>query len=521
MPALDLLHKKLIRLADRAERIPTETLANSFVDARPLFDMLSTQNNQILYGRRGTGKTHLLKYLSSRVQAENELPVYLDLREVGSNGSLYADPSRPFAERATQLIQDVLCALHDEILKIAVENIDHLPNPAQVTSTLDDLAAECTRTRIQGTASVISQEDAEAQSHGKLQAVAKAGSSPEIGASAEKGQTLRHAVQTTRSLTGIETPTIVFGSLQQAIRRVIETLGITRLWVLLDEWSVIPIELQPYMADIIRRCMFPIERVTVKFGAIEHRSNFKIPLLRGQYIGLEVGADASADLNLDDFMVFDNDSERSKEFFGKLVYNHVMAGADGEELGFSSPAELVSMLFNQTPTFEEFVRASEGVPRDALHLLGIAVSSNFGNPITMPIIRTSASTWYTRDKTAAATENNTLNDFLQKIILEVIGHRKARAFLFRADVRSKMIDDLFDLRLVHILKRNISSHDNPGIRYHAYKLDYGCYVNLINTSQATRGLLNIDEGQYVDVPPDDWRSIRRAILEPEEMVVGE
>jgi hypothetical protein len=220
-------------------------------------------------------------------------------------------------------------------------------------------------------------------------------------------------------------------------------------------------------------------------------------------------------------MVFDNDSERSKEFFGKLIYDQVKAGADGAQLDVFSPSELTGMLFNQNPTFEEFVRASEGVPRDALHLLGIAVSSNFGNPITMPTVRTSASTWYTRDKTAAATENGALNNFLQKIISEVIGHRKARAFLFRADARSNMIDDLFDLRLLYILKRNISSHDNPGIRYHAYKLDYGCYVNLINTSQATRGLFNIDESQYIDVPPDDWRSIRRAILEPEELVVEE
>ena len=234
------------------------------------------------------------------------------------------------------------------------------------------------------------------------------GTSPDIQGSAEIGQTHRRAVQTTRSSTGTKTPIIVFGSLQQAMRRVMDTLRISRLWLLLDERNIIPIELQPDMADIIRRCIFPIERITVKFGAIEHRSNFKLSLHRGQYIRLEVGADASVDLNLDDLTVFDNDSERNKEFFGKLICNHVKARADGAQLDFSSPSELTGMLLNQNPTFEDFVRASEGVPRDALHLLGIAVSSNFGNLITMPTVRTSESTWYRRDKTAAFTENGAL-----------------------------------------------------------------------------------------------------------------
>jgi hypothetical protein len=47
-------------------------------------------------------------------------------------------------------------------------------------------------------------------------------------------------------------------------------------------------------------------------------------------------------------------------------------------------------------------------------------------------------------------------------------------------------------------------------------LDYGCYVDLINTAKAPQGLLPFDDGfgepQFIDVPPDDYRAIRRAIL---------
>jgi hypothetical protein len=84
---------------------------------------------------------------------------------------------------------------------------------------------------------------------------------------------------------------------------------------------------------------------------------------------------------------------------------------------------------------------------------------------------------------------------------------------------------LFDSRLLHVLKKNISSHDEPGARYDVYKIDYGCYVDLINTAKTPQGLFEASEGdqlqqeaRYVEVPRDDYRSIRRAILRLEDVV---
>jgi hypothetical protein len=67
-----------------------------------------------------------------------------------------------------------------------------------------------------------------------------------------------------------------------------------------------------------------------------------------------------------------------------------------------------------------------------------------------------------------------------------------------------------------VLKKNISSRDEPGVRYDVYKIDYGCYVDLVNTSQAPRGLFETEDG-FIEVPRDDYRSIRRAILKPEAL----
>lgn len=106
--------------------------------------------------------------------------------------------------------------------------------------------------------------------------------------------------------------------------------------------------------------------------------------------------------------------------------------------------------------------------------------------------------------------------FLHWIVDQVIGDRKARAFMLRSNINHPLVKYLFDSRVLHVLKRGISTHDEPGTRYDVYKLDYGCYVDLMTTSRAPRGLFDvtpIERSEYVEVPSDDYRSIRRAILD--------
>ncbi|WP_454737191.1 hypothetical protein [Cupriavidus necator] len=55
----------------------------------------------------------------------------------------------------------------------------------------------------------------------------------------------------------------------------------------------------------------------------------------------------------------------------------------------------------------------------------------------------------------------------------------------------------------------------PSKRYQVYGIDYGCYVDLINTAKAPQGLLDLGtaEPEIADVvPKTDFRSIRPCIL---------
>ena len=105
-----------------------------------------------------------------------------------------------------------------------------------------------------------------------------------------------------------------------------------------------PIDLQPYLADLFRRVVLPLNEITVKIAAIEHRSNFAIFKDRGEYIGLELGADLSADLNLDDFLVFDNSQDKSLDFIGKLIFRHYESASANHPV-FQDPNQLIHFLF--------------------------------------------------------------------------------------------------------------------------------------------------------------------------------
>lgn len=113
-----------------------------------------------------------------------------------------------------------------------------------------------------------------------------------------------------------------FGAIGQTLAHIARSVAPRRLWLLLDEWSAVPPELQPYLADMIRRCLLPVQGLTVKIAAIEQRTNLLMPGGHGDYTGIELGADVAADLNLDDFMVFDHNATRAVDFFRRLIHNH-------------------------------------------------------------------------------------------------------------------------------------------------------------------------------------------------------
>ena len=60
---------------------------------------------------------------------------------------------------------------------------------------------------------------------------------------------------------------------------------------------------------------------------------------RWQVIGIELGADVGAHIDLDEFMVFEQNEEQARAFFASLFFKHLTSTADdGTRLdGLTSP----------------------------------------------------------------------------------------------------------------------------------------------------------------------------------------
>ncbi|TDV46173.1 hypothetical protein [Actinophytocola oryzae] len=500
------LNQALLRIPRRAENSARHSVSSTYVEAGSLAALLHSSDHQILYGRRGTGKTHALLHLSDLVGAIGDVAVYVDLRTIGSAGGIHSDSTLPAAERGTRLLIDTIEELHDGLLSVAMEQ--DVAEPDQLLRGLDRLAESATSVQVVGAV------ERETTVGGAAESVRSAevslSTSPGARATASTRQSLSARSRTLRS--GVERHHVMFGPLSRAVRAIVRALEPARLWLLLDEWSSVPRDLQPFLADLLRRAVLPVGGLTVKIAAIERRSQFAAYSGCGEYVGIEVGSDAASSVDLDAFLAFDNSEPQAREFFARLFHNHTSVW-----LRVKAPPEdaaaFVAECFRRN-AFTELVRAAQGVPRDAINIAALAAQHAHDKPIGVSDVRRAARDWYLRDKQTAIATNEPARQALRVLIDEVIGHRRARTFVVDQLTRERagVIEDLHDARLLHLLRRGIADPNHPGALYDGFAIDYGCYVSLMldNAKFQMRGRadwINSPNG----MPPEGYRIARSAV----------
>lgn len=140
----------LLKILRRSDRNELRQLVDTFTDTGLLFRKLSTPDHQIIYGRRGTGKTHAIRYISEQVKSKPEISIFIDMRNVGSEGGLYSDPSLSLSERGTRLLVETLKTIHDGVREFIHSDIEKY-NLGVNGPLLNDFLECITQTKIVGT----------------------------------------------------------------------------------------------------------------------------------------------------------------------------------------------------------------------------------------------------------------------------------------------------------------------------------------------------------------------------------
>ena len=137
------LNAMIIKVARRAETVPDDLLREAFVPVGSLLTHLASPQSQVLFGRRGTGKTHLLRYLRDLKAAEGALAIYVDLRKIGSPEDVFSRDQDDFLDQATGLLIDLIEHIHNAVCDYVLDD-RWIRRLDEISDALDALATAAT-----------------------------------------------------------------------------------------------------------------------------------------------------------------------------------------------------------------------------------------------------------------------------------------------------------------------------------------------------------------------------------------
>jgi hypothetical protein len=406
-----------------------------YVDVSDHLMRLKSKQHQIIFGRRGTGKSCLLVHFKkTEAPLLNGLTIYVDIDEV--KRLKYPDvlirlllsvmEKTPTANQWwRKLFFKSKTQKHIENLRILLNQAEHRKvKEEDHKNTGIDAGAEY---------GVASGKFAKSRTIGKLSEFEES-----------KLDTLE------RHLSDYKTALI------EELTRSKNDTG----YVILDDFYLIKKENQPDVIDYMHR-LFRGTDYYLKVGTVRHRTS----LIRNeqQTIGVELRQDVE-EINLDRTL----ENLPSASDYLTSILNSI-----GKKAGLPNAS---TDLFNPQ-AFEKLVIASGGVPRDFLTIfvdaIEVAASSGKINNLTPTNIWKSASSLSYRTKL-----KNVFRDLMRFCIQE---KKKTCFLIFQEDAQRlpnihEIILQLMDFKLIHVVEPDTSAASGRSGRYEAYTLDFSLFM---------------------------------------------
>jgi hypothetical protein len=194
-------------------------LKETFVDSG-VAGALEAVDHEVLYGRRGTGKTHAFAYLAATRMEAGDIGVYVDLRTIGSAEGIFGSETVMPLERTARLLVDLLEEVHDSILQAAVDDNDLIADDFFVAK-LDGLMQSLQDFRLEGPVeTTVETEQTSSQKASMGAAISGTGASAKAGAEASGS----NRDKTVQSRGGQERRRLEFSEIAGSLRDLAEAL---------------------------------------------------------------------------------------------------------------------------------------------------------------------------------------------------------------------------------------------------------------------------------------------------------
>ncbi|MDO5968472.1 hypothetical protein Q4Q35_01505 [Flavivirga aquimarina] len=449
--------RKVLTYIEENIRVLEQTTME-YLDPKNHINRLNSRQNQVIFGRRGSGKSLLLKSLRKN---DLDSKVYISI-----NIEDFKDIS--FPNSISQVLINVIKNIHSEVkgnynifqfsnwhkqrklLKRYDNYIDQLNRKISEPDTFNESIREKQASKISG----------------EMSSGFKSTTSKVASEVADEFETSREILKD--KLNELKNEITNFKELIE------ETTAFLNkdIYLIFDDFYFIRKQEQPFFIDFFHR-ISKNTRLYLKVATIKHRSSLYIQT--DTYVGVEIGHDIQAlslDYTLDDF--------NGLVSFMRSLLEHI-----NNKVGVV--INYYNVLTNNA--FRFLCLASGGVPRDFLSLfinLGDKMQSD-GKNISKPnVIDCSIENLPNKMeafKTDTADEKAILEHYLQYVKEEIINNKRINAFLVsNNDVLkypkiNQAIKELVDLRLFHLVNSNISSAPSDGFRYSAYMIDISLFPN--------------------------------------------
>ena len=470
--------RAIANIVNRAEMQPDGTLLeDTFVDTG-ILPQLETPNSRIVIGRQGTGKSHVLRVLLVRRDRDQyRAASYHDLRNLGS-AQLITGASRSLTVRCVSIFRDLLGQLQSRLLDLATD--PRYPERAAGLESVSGLADAITlKPASVHQRSITSEHDHTTRQSDSLHAILSA--HPSVVLDLSKGET--SAVRLIENYREVFEDTLLFSSIGAAFDRALGTMGISSFSVLLDEWTAIPPDVQPYFAEFLRRTLLTSPRVNLTIASLGFGALFTVRYPEGGLIGLDLTRDVAPSLDLDDHYASQLDQPHRRALLEELLYRHLQSTLRephylASQHGIGSPHDLVTRLMD-APAFDELARVGR-VVRDFLAILTGAYfrAAVARRPqVAADDVAQAARTLFENQTLAVLTPEQ--ERIMVQVSLRVRDTASSDLFaLGRAAAGHPLIAALVDLGVFHVVRRAFAAPAADGRLVTLYRLDEGACLAL-------------------------------------------
>jgi hypothetical protein len=439
-----------------------------YIDVADHLDRLKAKQHQIIFGRRGSGKSCLLVHFKN-IENKNKksLNIYIETDEIKRLG------------------------YPDVLIKLLLEIMENTPSAKQWWRNLF-FKKTTIKKNVELLRILLDQAEQRKVKQEETQSTIYGGKGNVKGVGGNFGKTSSKGILSEYEENKLDILERHLSDFKKSLKEELTRIKLDSAYILLDDFYLILKERQPDVLDYLHRLVRGTD-FYLKVGTVRHRTN----LVRndGQTIGVVLEQDIEQ-INLDRTL---EDLTSPTEFLANVL------NSLGRQVGIPDSS---SELFNQQ-AFEKLVIASGGVPRDFLTIfinaIDIAVSSGQIKHLTPTNIWKAASSFSYRNKlqnlrTDVGPDAQAIERVFRNLLLFCISEKKRTSFLISQDEAQRELEaheyilQLMDGKLIHVIEPDTSAASGRPGRYEAYTLDFSLFMEPRKRGIRIIEFWNFDEG---------------------------